>query len=384
MKKKIQLAKRIFAAIMAFALSSVLFATPVYAANDLINEPYEYPVMPGTSEWAEFQSFGEMIEACQIPDSKVQSMTTEALVQSILNHPLWGIYFSYEPNSVYDIYKGMINALAELESREDAATTLLTTYINESIVTANELTNTFDLVESKRPDYCEILLAQPVFYNNLTQAEFVLLENAITQKQVLRDTEEIYSETPIFYEILGVTRAEPPGLPDFSIDGTDYVIKTPKGSDIDVVTPFYEPEDSVLQEFIDIYEDYFPHANLIGTPTVMYNCHSFAFYSTNRYTNKYWMNDPRLYMTDGSYIDVYPSNGTIPAANLRVEFKPTDYYGTWHSVVIVGRYSGTITSGQNYNLTRCQSKWGAGGLYEHALNYHPWAEYDMYFYQRNF
>lgn len=87
-------------------------------------------------------------------------------------------------------------------------------------------------------------------------------------------------------------------------------------------------------------------------------------------------------MTDGSYTRVYPRTGTIPAAYLRVECKPSSNYQTWHSVVIVGRYSGTITSGQNYNLTRCQSKWGAGGLYEHALNYHPWAEYDMYFYQR--
>lgn len=363
MKKKIQLAKRIFAAIMAFALSSVLFVTPVYAANDLINEPYEYPVMPGTSEWAEFQSFSEMIEACQIPDSKVQSMTTEALVQSILNHPLWGIYFSYEPNSVYDIYKGMINALTELESREDAATTLLAAYVNADVMTTSEESETVDWVNTHRFVYCEILLDQPVFYNDLTQTELSILENANNQKQM---------------------RMPPSELPHFTVNGINDVIKTPNGSDVDVIRPTRELSDKDLQDFTDVYADYFPNARLISTPTIMYNCHSYAYYSTNQYTNKYWINDPSPYFDDYSFVRVNPQNGTIPAANLRVLFKVNSNLSTWHSVVIVGRYSGTITSGQNYNLTRCQSKWGPAGLYEHALNYHPWDEGNMYFYQKNF
>ena len=63
-KNKTSLFKRFVTGGMALMLSSLMFATPVYAADSLINEPYEYPVKPGTAEWAEFQSFGEMIEAC--------------------------------------------------------------------------------------------------------------------------------------------------------------------------------------------------------------------------------------------------------------------------------------------------------------------------------
>lgn len=378
-RHKISLFKRFVTGGLALMLSSLMFATPVYAADSLINEPYEYPVVPGTTEWAEFQSFYDMIDACQIPESKVQSMTTEALVQSVLDYPLWRIYFSYDASSVYDIYKNMFNALAELESREDADSVLLEAYINEDIVTSDTLNDLGNSVDIHRADYCEILLAQPVFYDDLTQAELISLDQAVLNKQTVRDTEEIYSDVPIFYDILSAQQGVEPCI---AIDGITYTIKTPRGSNVQVIRPTTELSDAELQSFTNEYAATFPNADLIGTPTIMYNCHSYAFYSTNQYTNKYWMSDPSKYMSDGSYTRVYPSNGTIPATNLRVEFKINSNVSSWHSVVIVGRYSGTITSGQNYNLTKCQSKWGAGGLYQHALNYHPWVAGDMSFYQR--
>ena len=32
-----------------------------------INEPYVYPILPGTKEWESFKSKSEMMDACQKP-----------------------------------------------------------------------------------------------------------------------------------------------------------------------------------------------------------------------------------------------------------------------------------------------------------------------------
>lgn len=49
---------------------------------------WTYPVMPGTEQWKAFQSHQEMLEACQIPKSVLQSISTERLLQLCLDYPL--------------------------------------------------------------------------------------------------------------------------------------------------------------------------------------------------------------------------------------------------------------------------------------------------------
>ena len=53
-----------------------------------INEPYVYPILPGTKEWESFKSKSEMMDACQIPSEIVVAMSTKALTLSVINHPL--------------------------------------------------------------------------------------------------------------------------------------------------------------------------------------------------------------------------------------------------------------------------------------------------------
>ncbi len=53
-----------------------------------IIDNYEYPIVPGTPEWAEFESHVEMIEACQIPEDILTNMCTHGLIVTCLNYPL--------------------------------------------------------------------------------------------------------------------------------------------------------------------------------------------------------------------------------------------------------------------------------------------------------
>lgn len=368
--------KRFFAGGLSAILSAGLLATPVFAADDLINTPYEYPVLPGTEEWAEFDDFLDMIEVCQIPVTKSSAMSTEALVESIIDYPLWPIYFSYDTTVVYDTYKVMLDALEELEGREDADKILLDYYQKEEVVTAQAFMRSNGTLDKHRIDYFEILLAQPVFQDNLTETELDELADAIVEKQSIRETEtDIYAQKGMFYQITESEDTSSRVEPRLSV-------KTPRGSNVYVYTDSTPMDQNRIKGINETYSKYFPKAILRSNPTYRYNCHSYTWYMAST-SNPYWMPNPILYTTDGSYKEVYPTKGTVPQNGLAVVFEGVkaevspkglnpNKAETWHSVSIIGRYSGTATNTNNYNLAKCKSKWGYAGLYEHALNYHPW------------
>lgn len=105
----------------------------VSATNDepqayTINEPYEYPIVPGTPEWAEMYSYRQMVEACEIPEEILHNMTTEALVESVITYPLSTKLYEYnDVQTGYDAWVNQFNGLQELERRSDALD-CLTTY----------------------------------------------------------------------------------------------------------------------------------------------------------------------------------------------------------------------------------------------------------------
>lgn len=94
-----------------------------------IDEAYEYPVLPGTDEWKELRTQVDKIAVCQIPEEILTNMTTEALLETVLNYPLKSNMYMYDNLSIgYDKLKNQFNGLKELESREDAIEVLSNYY----------------------------------------------------------------------------------------------------------------------------------------------------------------------------------------------------------------------------------------------------------------
>lgn len=86
-----------------------------------ITEAYQYPVVPGMEEWKKLKSLPEMAEACQIPEDILDCMTTEALIETVVNYPLFGNVFAYENKKTgLEHVKGYFNGLQELYERDDA------------------------------------------------------------------------------------------------------------------------------------------------------------------------------------------------------------------------------------------------------------------------
>jgi hypothetical protein len=85
-----------------------------------IDMPYEYPVLPGSDEWNSY-SHAELIIACRIPPEVLESMTTSALLDSVLNYPLIADMLATDQESQgYQNMCKQFNGLAELASRKDA------------------------------------------------------------------------------------------------------------------------------------------------------------------------------------------------------------------------------------------------------------------------
>jgi hypothetical protein len=86
-----------------------------------ITEAYQYPVVPGMEEWKKLKSLPEMAVACQVPEDILGSMTTEALIETVVNYPLFINLFAYENKKTgLEHVKGYFNGLQELYERDDA------------------------------------------------------------------------------------------------------------------------------------------------------------------------------------------------------------------------------------------------------------------------
>jgi hypothetical protein len=97
--------------------------------GNTIDEPYEYPITPGTEEWASISSHTEKAEQLQIPQDVLEHMTTEALVETVVNYPYLPDMGAFSTQELgYRSVRDGFNGLQELESRPDGMACLRTYY----------------------------------------------------------------------------------------------------------------------------------------------------------------------------------------------------------------------------------------------------------------
>jgi len=111
----------------------VLFASficlSIGISAQTISEPYIFPVRPGSNEWVALKTTEGRVKACQIPDSILQQMSTEALVKTCVDYPFFMDIFLYD-----NLLKGVklvstyFNGISELTKRQDAGKALLSAY----------------------------------------------------------------------------------------------------------------------------------------------------------------------------------------------------------------------------------------------------------------
>jgi len=144
-----------------------------------IDKPYDFPVKPGTEQWAKLTTSKQMDEVCVIQDEVLSALSTKALLITCLNYPRIIDFFAADNLQVgFDFYSRHFNGLAELINRPDLNKVLLQAYFD------------IDLPKNKMKGYDY----------KLTYMQIAFLELLISQEGIIeqfKETEklELLSET---------------------------------------------------------------------------------------------------------------------------------------------------------------------------------------------
>ena len=118
--------RRKFAERAVFLALSAALAAGAWAETERsaypVTEPYQFPVQPGTPEWAELAEAGLARNACRMPAGLAEQMTSEALLETALDYPYVGSILAFsDPVQGFWSNANYNDALAELVTRPDAA-----------------------------------------------------------------------------------------------------------------------------------------------------------------------------------------------------------------------------------------------------------------------
>lgn len=247
---------------MIFSLTAFANDNKIEEKIYTIKEAYQYPVVPGMPEWSKFNSLDEMIEACQIPKDILSNMSTDALIETVINYPLAINMFAFDnPQKGFDSVNSYFNGFQELGNRPDA------------IQKMNLYTNSISYM--KNYDQMDSIIASVIFEN-------LKFQNNIEKIELLSETH--YNYTPKGTKVQFI----------YNLTWADHGLTSTQA-------------DNANENFKKAY----PNATPLREENPSYNCHSYAWYSTSL-SNLYWLNGNYAYMyiSDGSYSRTYsPSIG---------------------------------------------------------------------------
>ncbi|MCM1235509.1 MAG: hypothetical protein NC489_35870 [Ruminococcus flavefaciens] len=119
-----------------------------------VDGKYQYPVTPYDKEWGTYFSEAERHTACQIPQEILMKLTTEELLELVLDSPI--ILDMYVHDSIVEAVKGLaqdFNGVHELLSREDCLAVVSHYYTNYDIPEKQQLDYDKLLGDSDTPNY---------------------------------------------------------------------------------------------------------------------------------------------------------------------------------------------------------------------------------------
>ena len=134
------------------------------------DEPYEFPIQPGTEAWKKFTSGQEKKDACQVPAGTLSVMTTQALVKTCLSYPLIGHITAYNDlQTGTESVMAEFNGFQELLKRPDAGVEMMKIYQS---MYPSHLKTTWSSLKKGQFAFefltVEMLLAQPSVFGKLS------------------------------------------------------------------------------------------------------------------------------------------------------------------------------------------------------------------------
>ncbi|WP_276370556.1 hypothetical protein [Chryseolinea sp. H1M3-3] len=155
-----------------------------------IHGTYEYPIPFQSDAWFELRSLEERVDACQIPQQVLDTITTEALLETLLNYPLLFEYTAFDVmQNGFERIKGEQKGFAEFYSRKDAFEIALDRYTKMSVRCDNfypPFLNEIKTPASISFANFEFVMFQDEFMNALDEKEVQMFFERILQKLELK------------------------------------------------------------------------------------------------------------------------------------------------------------------------------------------------------
>lgn len=283
--------KNLFVKVLCFVivLSLCFVLTEFTQAEEVesiytITDSYQYPIVPGMEEWKKLKSLQEKIEVCHIPEDVLTNMTTEALIETVLNYPLAINIVAYDTPQIglKEVTK-YFNGLQELSTRVDARKKI------EMIISKNDFNINADRLKKV---FLSVLSGN---YQNRS-----IVNQYVIQGSIHYDYTPAGSKVQLIYNSTWA---------DHGMDATGGA--------------YWQAH----------YKTAYPDAIVIASENPAYNCHSYTFVNAST-SNKYWLQPSyaSYYINDGSYSVVSPAR-----AGDKV------WYGSYHSAIVKSISSGTVT-----------------------------------------
>lgn len=190
--------KKIVVTILAGLLCASCIFLYVLANNRAytIDASYEFTMTPEDEEWENIKTKGMALSHCQIPDDILEEMTTEALVETVLDYPFITDYFAY--NSYLEaakVFEREFNGFEELFKRKDATAALLDAYAASELAAKDTESKEFLRVSD-----IEFLIACDRIKNpDYSDEEAERFEELLADKERERETNELYSPASSTY-----------------------------------------------------------------------------------------------------------------------------------------------------------------------------------------
>lgn len=273
-----------------------------------IQEPYAYPIVAGSDQWNSFTTKEQRIAACHVDKEILENMATLPLVETVISYPLLVDMYAFNTLAMgIDKVSENFYGITELLNRPDAKDCLA-----QFMASKSTTRNASDNVEF----------------------ECVCAESLLKYLDIspnIADGIELYAQSKV-------------------------TLYTPKG------TGFLAYKDSTWEDWralgLNVSEavarlahskvlETYPNNKIVRGISPTYNCHSYAWYSTET-SNRYWIEDPSDYISDGSY-----TSTIIPAVGNKAFWR-----GDSHSAIV------TSVSNEGVRVT---SKWGMMGVYTHSI-----------------
>ena len=271
--------KKLFSLFLSITILFTLTA-PVFAAeNTFKNVDFQYSITPEMDEWKNLQSLDEMIEACQIPTTILNHLSTEKLIDVVLDYPLAINIFAYDtPKEGITQLASYFNGLQELVERDDAV---------------------------------ELMSAQLVSFSEMKSVDTV---------------KELFAES-----VFGMLTASSEEPINFDLQRSEIHHNfTPNGTRVQFIYNLtWADHDITASRADELNEDLkstYVNATPLREENPAYNCHSYAWYSTST-GNLYWLNQSGAssYMADGSYIST-----TAPQSGDKVWYGSADHSAIYY------------------------------------------------------